>query len=368
MPTNESICSEQAVAKNTPSSTAWMTVAHQFLSFALRYDYLSNGQGHQQSRRVLAERRERLANAKTNERMGQTPSASRDPKAEADAERAYLLRLAHMPRLSSREEYLLAKRVQGGDEAARNALVEANLGLTVMLAQRYRRDGLPLMDLIAEGNFGLIAATRSFDPERGFRFATYAKWAVRQSIERALPRLVTVRQVRLKRSAHSKIVHEPDINLADFDNSQLRADTAPASLLELEECTDVSADGEEHDSYAIRRLNDDPSAYTARGAAAANDEDALLQLAIPEEDEPPSTTQTVQRNQCLARALEGLNARERIIINERYALAGCQTATLEQLALRMKVSIERVRQIECAAVRKLAILLADAGESADTLL
>lgn len=358
-----------------------MAIAHQFLSYALRYDYLSNSKGHQQSRRVIADRREKRSAARQVNALLGTGDAGLPVSAQTDTERAYFNRVALVERLTSREEYVLAKRTQAGDEAARNALVEANLGLTVMLAQRYRREGLPLMDLIAEGNFGLMAATRTFDPERGFRFATYAKWAVRQSIERSLPRLLTVRQATPKRGAHK---HEsdandgaacattpaanPDINLAAFDDSSLQADTAPASLLELDESTELAPDGHERDSYTVRRPGQNHDSYTARGQSDASDEEALLQLTIPEEEEPPSTTQTTQRNECLARALACLTDRERTVICERFALAGTQAATLDQLARRLHVSIERVRQIECAAVKKLATLLTQAGESADTLL
>jgi RNA polymerase nonessential primary-like sigma factor len=335
----------------TCASASWVLAAQWFFSLTVQYDYLCSGKAHRQSRRVVGERMQR---DQTRKQVDNLLRGSGAQDGAADVERAYLNQVAQVPRLSSREEYSLAKRARAGDGSARNALVEANLGLVVMLARRYQRPGVQLLDLIAEGNFGLMAATRGFDPELGFRFPTYAKWAVRRAIERALPRLMTVRQVSIG-SGSADDANAPSASDTEINTHSQYAGARFAATPDSEAAT------------ATETQAGDKLLRTAQ-QTVLSDDDALSLLAAPEDQEPPSAAQVLQRNCSLMRAMACLNERERIVINERFALEGCQVATLEQLAQRLHVSIERVRQIECAAVKKLAVSLSSAGESAATLL
>lgn len=356
--TNGSAAPSLAAMQPELGDMSWLASAHRFLSFALRYDYLSTGRGHQQSHRVIGERIERAQSLKKAAATAANLAGRSGvgTATQTDAERAYMNKVAAIRRISSREEYGLAKRIQAGSETARNELVEANLGLTVLLARRYQRSDVPFLELVAEGNLGLIAATRSFDPELGFRFSTYAKWAVRQTIERALPRLITVRQGTSKSpdgQAQREVV--PDLHL--FDHSRCLDETEPGEPVTLEDSP-----------HAGVSQRDERPHHAMVMFGQVSDEEALSCLPIPEEEEPQQTTQIQQRNISLQRALDRLSERERTVVTERYGLGNAQIATLEELSHRFGVSIERVRQIECAAVKKLAGLLTRAGESAGSLL
>jgi RNA polymerase nonessential primary-like sigma factor len=356
--TNGSAAPSLATIQPELGDLSWVASAHRFLSFALRYDYLSTGRGHQQSHRVIGERIERAQSLKKAAPATASPAGRTGGKSasQADAERAYMNKVATIRRISSREEYGLAKRIQAGSETARNELVEANLGLTVLLARRYQRSDIPFLELVAEGNLGLFAATRSFDPELGFRFSTYAKWAVRQSIERALPRFITVRQGTSKSPA-SQAQRQVGEDLHLFDNSQCLDETEAGEPVALGDSP-----------HTVMRPQEERPHHTMAMFGQVSDEEALSSLPIPEEEEPQQTTHIQQRNISLQRALDRLSERERTVVTERYGLVNEQTATLEELSHRFGVSIERVRQIECAAVRKLAELLTQAGETAESLL
>src|SRR5581483_8794133 len=145
-----------------PLSSQPLELAHLCISGALQFDYLSSGVGHRESTPV----------AKLQARIpGKTAGQARG----RDIVRQYLADIAAPKRLSSSEEYCLAVSARNGDADARRRLIEHQLGLVVMLARRYRQRGLPLLDLIEEGNIGLMTAIEKFDPERGCRFSTYAK-------------------------------------------------------------------------------------------------------------------------------------------------------------------------------------------------
>lgn len=302
----------------------WMGLAQRVLSRVFRTDYLSSRRGQQKSHPVLAERSSRRR-AQNVLGVCLCPPKARD-LIEQDGERAYLQKVALSDRLTSSEEYQLAVRMRAGDTGARNALLEANLGLVVMFARRCRHTGVPMIDLIAEGNLGLLAATRDFDPEMGFRFATYAKWFVLQSMQRARPRLTWVAQ----------------------------------SAAPLDEASSANEEAEE------------PGEPFKRGGWAPvpvpEPDDSLDCQRIPEEEEPPQLTLLTQRRARLLQALACLDSREQLIVGERFALFEERSATLGELAQRLKVSIERVRQIEAAAIRKLRESLHEGGDSARTLL
>ena len=345
-----------------------LPMALQCLGLALRHDYLSNGSGHQHSRRVL---RERSLKSKSAEACGQEPEAKSNRKNRLnhtgymDTERRYLADIAAIPRLTSSEEYSLASRMRakGSDsQKAHDRLISANLGLVVMFAYRYQRPGLPLLDLIAEGNLGLMKAAVRFDPELGYRFATYAKWWVRQSIQLALPNLIGV--VRMPVSPSGKNVHR-SLKLACGQ----------------EECSDFfSAETHcEDDDALTQTCNPDAAMRQAQlqtceqvvGTAfigEPSDAETIASLAIAQDAEPPGAAMAAQRTQVLKEALATLGERDRKIIAGRFALSDDHVCTLEELSQQFDVSIERVRQIESSALKKLAKAFDKAGVTAETLL
>lgn len=324
------------LARSAPPRLA---LAQRFLEMALRCDYLSNGRGHRQSRRILEDRRRRLVpQQKLRTKAG----------ASADAEQAYLLDLARRERLTSSEEYLMAKRMRAGDVQAQHALIEANLGLVVMFARRYQRPGIALLDLIAEGNIGLMHATKRFDPDLGYRFSTYAKWSIRQAMQLALPGLIGV--VRL-----------PARHVLRRSESLPSEGDTPEAISER----DVSAcDVETAEVGGWPEIERQPRL----GVLSVGLDEGPEALTIPEEQEPPQLTQSMQLRQQLSLALAELSDRERAIVSERFALVEDRATTLDELARRYGVSIERIRQIEAGGLRKLERVLRNAGQTAQSLL
>ncbi|WP_161974782.1 sigma-70 family RNA polymerase sigma factor [Piscinibacter terrae] len=355
-----------------------LAIAHRFLSLCLHNDYLSAGQGHRNSRRVVAERHDAARRAlpqPAGRIAGEHAPGAQHPidgaaVSSCDAEARYLIEVAQRPRLTSREEYGLAARMRSGDLGARNALVEANLGLVVMFARRYQRPGLPMLDLVAEGNFGLLSAAQRFDPERGVRFATYAKWWVMRAMHGAVLKLTGV--VRMP-AATSAVGGRRD----RADPGEVEQSGEDVAVLAVE-----GDDSLEDRTTDLQMAADVDTARPVHGApmpAAAgrpcacpglpmDDEDVLSTMAMPEEHEPQEQLMTAQRTALVRRVLDGLPERDRTIIDKRFALTCEQACTLDELAREFMVSIERIRQVEKAALGKLQRALGEAGECAQTLL
>jgi len=343
-----------------------VVVAQRFLGLAICFDYISNGQGHRQSSRAVADRfahHLRLQTLPVAAALQRRPA--RVPKMglhkQFDPQLRYLSEVAARPRLTSREEYCLVIRMKAGDIKARDALLEANLGLVVMFARRYQHPGLPMLDLVAEGNFGLFTAAERFDPEWGCRFATYAKWWVMRAIQTAIPRLVGV--VRLPSSHHTK-----------SKDRSVPASADEKAVLSLAPLTDVDTPSDAghqdtpdpvSDSHAVLFSEYVDAAGTAWSdcATQTSDQDMLWTLAIPVEEEPPQAMMAAQRAMALQRALGDLSDRDRIVISKRFALHSDQEhgCTLDELARELGVSKERIRQIESAVLTKLQRFLSQSG-------
>ena len=318
----------------THSSSGLYSVAQHFMGMALKYDYLSTGRGHRLVHKAIANRRQ-IANRFRPASLlrtvpGQTPSPLPQPLAPtearsfSDAEQQYIAHVCALPRLSSAEEYSLAKRMCSGDLEARNALVKANLGLVLMFARRHARPGLTLLDLVAEGNLGLFASASRFDPEMGFRFATYAKWWVLHEIRSAVKRFNDAS------GPMGPIVQgelQSEVPPMEWPNS-FRRESETATSGQAEECNEEASD--------------------------------------PDCD-PPHRAQLNQREIYLRRALETLSEREQEILSARYALGEEDEQTLSTIAKKFNVSIERIRQIEQTALQKLAQALSAMGLSAGAL-
>jgi RNA polymerase sigma factor (sigma-70 family) len=260
----------------------------------------------------------------------------------------YLREIARIPLLSREEETILGRRARTGDEAAKQRLIEANLRLVVQIARRYRNRGLPVPDLIEEGNLGLIRAVEKFDPERGTRFSTYATWWIRQAVVRALAN--QARTIRLP-------VHV-ELLLARYGREQQRLAQTLGRTPTTEEL--ASALGASVDEVAeLEQLRQHP--VSLEGATAGGDRPLADRIADRSADPASTLVQMFRERTDLVGVLDDLAANERMVLRHRFGLEGEPPETLEAIGKRLGLSRERVRQIEGAGLRKLRALLAARG-------
>ncbi len=272
---------------------------------------------------------------------------------QLDATRIYLSEIGYTPLLTADEEVYYARLAQRGDGDARKRMIESNLRLVVKIARHYINRGLALLDLIEEGNLGLIRAVEKFDPERGFRFSTYATWWIRQTIERAL--MNQTRTVRLP------------IHIVKQINTCLRASRQLAQHLDHEPSPeDVArvlqkpAEEVEHMLYLNER---------EVSIDAATQDRSLLDV-IPDDasHEPSAVLQDEDVVQCIEAWLDELNDKQREVVEHRFGLHGHEAATLEEVGNRIGVTRERARQIQVEALRKLREVIERNGATMDTFL
>ncbi len=272
----------------------------------------------------------------------------------SDATRIYLSEIGISPLLTADEEKYYSRLAQGGDEAARHRMIESNLRLVVKIARRYLNRSLPLLDLIEEGNLGLIHAVEKFDPERGFRFSTYATWWIRQAIERAIMNQSgTVRLpihvikdinscLRIARSLRQKNDKEP--SHAEIAASMERDVADVERLMAL------------HNRVTIRAVNpDDGSAPVDR-------------LKAQRDAEPPRRAQKDKVQKMVERWVSQLDDKQRAVVDRRFGLHGYPRSTLEQIGSEIGVTRERVRQIQLDALRNLKAMMEQSGVSGDVIL
>ncbi|MEW5889376.1 MAG: RNA polymerase sigma factor RpoS [Pseudomonadota bacterium] len=272
-----------------------------------------------------------------------------------DVTQLYLNEIGANPLLTAEEELALSRRAKLGDEDARQKMIEHNLRLVVNIAKHYLNRGIPLLDLVEEGNLGLIHALEKFDPERGFRFSTYATWWIRQNIERAI--MNQSRTIRLP--VH--VVKELNSVLRamrHLEASSARETTAEeiAQLLDkpVEEVRQVLALNE-HVASLDAPLEIDPNLSIGESLADEQAESPEVQIHHAEVEN-------------LVNEWIGLlNEKQRQVIEFRYGINGCETATLEELAARLGLTRERVRQIQLEALAQLRRILKRRGVSKDVL-
>lgn len=279
-----------------------------------------------------------------------------DPRVEYDAQRLYLRDMAKSRLLDAEQERHYGRLVRQGDTAARQIMIESNLRLVVTLAGHYRNRGLPFLDLIEEGNLGLIHAIEKFDPERGFRFSTYAAWWIRQTIERALinqGRIVRlpihiVRQIsrylRAYRQLSCKMPREP--RSADIATWLGESPFLVDRMLTL--C--------EQPASLDEPLKIDPDLTMADCLPAANS------TTLPDLLQDTAIISTIDS------WLNLLDERQREIIIRRYGLHDRDPETLEKIAQSLKLTRERIRQLQIAALKQLGQILRNQGYTAEALL
>jgi RNA polymerase nonessential primary-like sigma factor len=286
---------------------------------------------------------------------GSSTYAAREADAHADATRLYLKEIGFSPLLTAEEEVYYARRSLKGDEASRRKMIESNLRLVVKIARRYMNRGLALLDLIEEGNLGLIRAVEKFDPERGFRFSTYATWWIRQTIERGI--MNQTRTIRLP--VH--VVKEINIYQRAARHLAQKLDHEPtpedvASLL----------DKPIEDVKSMMGLNERVASVDA---PLDQDPDRSLLDAIADEsvEDPAMVMQSGDIQVQVVNWLNELSEKQRQVVERRFGLNGHEVATLEEVGEEIGVTRERVRQIQVEALKRLRAILEKNGYSGDSL-
>ena len=277
-------------------------------------------------------------------------------KGDMDATRLYLNEIGFATLLTAEEEVKYSRMAQEGIDEGRKRMIECNLRLVVKIARRYLNRGLPLLDLIEEGNLGLIRAVEKFDPERGFRFSTYATWWIRQTIERGL--MNQTRTIRLP------------IHVVKEINIYLRAARELTQKLDHEPTPEEIAhllDRPVKDVQKMLRLNERISSIDV---PMGPDADRPLLDAIPDNNnpEPFAFLQDENMRDSLDKWMMQLNDKQREVVDRRFGLHGYDTATLEEVGNEIGVTRERVRQIQLEALKRLREILENDGYTGASLL
>ncbi len=276
-------------------------------------------------------------------------------KGDLDATRLYLSEIGFSPLLSAEEEVHFSRLSRQGDQAARQRMIESNLRLVVKIARRYMNRGLALLDLIEEGNLGLIRAVEKFDPERGFRFSTYATWWIRQTIERGL--MNQTRTVRLP------------IHIVKEINIYLRAARKLSQSLDREPSPEDVAQMLDRPLDEVRQMIGLNERSTSVDTPSAYDSDKSL-LDTLEDQSNPDPAWLLQNNEVKRHIdlwLGELSERQCAVVERRFGLHGHEVATLEEVGAEIGVTRERVRQIQIEAIKRLRQILRRKGFSVDAL-
>ncbi|PRD39156.1 UNVERIFIED_CONTAM: rpoS [Trichonephila clavipes] len=278
-----------------------------------------------------------------------------DSQKTLDATQIYLGEIGFSPLLSAEEEVYFARLALKGDQAARKRMIESNLRLVVKIARRYINRGLALLDLIEEGNLGLIRAVEKFDPERGFRFSTYATWWIRQTIERAI--MNQTRTIRLP------------IHVVKELNIYLRAARELSQKLDHEPTPEEIASALDKPVEEVRKmlkLNEKITSVDTP-VAGASEKQLLDVLADEKELGPELELQDQDIRQHLVIWLQELNPKQREVLARRFGLLGYEPSTLEDVGHEIGLTRERVRQIQVEALRRLREIVTHQGLNIETL-
>jgi RNA polymerase nonessential primary-like sigma factor len=286
----------------------------------------------------------------THKHKAGTDSSSHDPT------RLYLNEIGASPLLSAEEEVTLARLAQQGDEEARKHMIESNLRLVVKIARRYMNRGLAFLDLIEEGNLGLIRAVEKFDPERGFRFSTYGTWWIRQTIERAI--MNQTRTIRLP------------IHVVKEINVYLRAARSLAQELDHEPTSEEIAALLNKPIEDVERMLGLNERVASTDSSVMSDSGKTLLDTIADVNarDPTDTLQEEGVHNNLEDCLSQLSDKQREVVERRFGLHGHSVSTLEEVGQEIGVTRERVRQIQMDALKKLKRILEHEGFSVDALL
>ena len=278
-----------------------------------------------------------------------------DLQKNLDATQLYLGEIGFSPLLSAEEEVYFSRKALKGCAKSRNRMIESNLRLVVKIARRYNNRGLALLDLIEEGNLGLIRAVEKFDPERGFRFSTYATWWIRQTIERAI--MNQTRTIRLP----IHVVKELNVYLRTARELAQKLDHEP-SAEEIAEKLQVSS----ADVSRMLKLNEK---ITSVDTPLGGDNDKALLDILADDDNvgPDYKVQDEDISNSVVKWLNELNTKQREVLARRFGLLGYEPSTLEDVGAEIGLTRERVRQIQVEALKRLRDLLGSQGLSVEAL-
>jgi RNA polymerase nonessential primary-like sigma factor len=272
-----------------------------------------------------------------------------------DATRVYLNELSRSKLLTADQEKIYGKLALKGDREARKIMIESNLRLVVKISRRYLNRGLPLLDLIEEGNLGLIRAVEKFDPDRGFRFSTYATWWIRQTIERAI--MNQTRTIRLP------------IHIVKEMNTYLKAQRQLAQQLDYEPSAEDVAKHLDKPVSKVEKMLKLNERVTSIDIPGGKDFDQPLvdSLSDSESASPADLLQEVGMRQNVAAWVFQLPEKQREVICRRYGLCGYEDSTLEEVAQELNVTRERVRQIQMDGLKRLKEILEVSGFSFESI-
>lgn len=259
-----------------------------------------------------------------------------------DSVRLYLREIGKIPLLKADEELALAKRVVAGDKDAKDKMAEANMRLVVSIAKRYVGRGLDLLDLIQEGNTGLLRAVEKFDPDKGFKFSTYATWWIRQAITRAI-------------ADQARVIRIP-VHMFETINKLLRTQRRLTQELNREPTNEEIAKAMEMEVEKVEHIMKIKQDIHSLDASVRDDEEDSVLGDFIEDDETPSpemsaTGQLLKEH--VQEMLGGLTEREQKILKLRFGLEDGKSHTLEEVGQEFSVTRERIRQIEAKALAKL---------------
>jgi len=314
------------------------------------------------AKKTSAKKASEPAGAKAKTATPSRKKAAENPRAtssvtesQMDATRMYLSEIGSSKLLTMEEEVYFARKAQQGEVPARQRMIESNLRLVVKIARRYMNRGLALLDLIEEGNLGLIRAVEKFDPERGFRFSTYATWWIRQTIERAI--MNQTRTIRLP------------IHVVKEINVYLRAARRLAQQLDHDPSPEEIAAMLEKPVEEVKRMLGLNERIASVDTPIGKDADKPLLDSIPDDGNPdPSVRlQDDDISSNLDKWLDKLNSKQREVVERRFGLHGYESSTLEEVANELGVTRERVRQIQMDALRRLREILERDGFSVDAI-
>ncbi|MEP3563994.1 MAG: RNA polymerase sigma factor RpoS, partial [Marinobacter sp.] len=274
---------------------------------------------------------------------------------QLDATQLYLNEIGFSPLLTPEEEVYFARLARKGEESGRKRMIESNLRLVVKIARRYVNRGLTLLDLIEEGNLGLIRAVEKFDPERGFRFSTYATWWIRQTIERAI--MNQTRTIRLP------------IHVVKELNLYLRAARELTQKLDHEPTAEDIAQLVDKPVKDVKRLLglNERVASMDTPLGAGSDKSLLDTVADEGASDPADVLQDNNMSSCLENWIDQLSDKQQEVLSRRFGLRGYPISTLEEVGQEIGLTRERVRQIQVEALRRLREILEKEGLSSNLL-